>query len=465
MAEPQPPRRHRRRGKLLIQLGAVVCVLLALGLALLLLRPRKKEPAPPPPPVAYMTAYSAPAPILLHGIGQVQAYNTFQVHSRVDGAITAIGYSEGGPVKAGGLLVQIDPRPYQAALQQAQATRARDQAQLDNARIDLNRYAQLLPGGLTTKQTYDTQAATVRQLEGTIASDDAQIRQARLNVDYASIRAPFAGRTGQRLVDIGNVVHSTDQNSLAVLTQTKPIFVNFTLPEQDIGPVREAMRQGKVVIEAYDGDDQKLLARGDLVLIDNAVDQASGTVHLKALYANGDEALWPGEFVNARVFLRVVHTAVTVPSAAVQMGPNGRYVFVIGPDGAAQIKPVQVGQIEADRAMIDNGVQPGDKIVVDGAYGLMAGTKVNARIAAPNDTSTAATENTGRTPSGGPGASPAQNEAPQKQSGRPGQELNGPESPGARTPPGNPSEDKRAGPPPPPPSTKSRGKGAAGGGA
>lgn len=305
-------------------LAAAVLVIGA-GVLALLARHFERRPAPAAPPGALVRAAvveASVAPIIIRGIGQVQAYNTDTVKSRVDGNVLAIHYQEGQPVARGALLVQIDPRPFQVQLEQARAALARDSAQLASARRDLSRYTMLVGPGLVTRQTYDTQRYTVRQFQAAIAADQAAIDQARLNLEYAAVRAPFSGRTGVRLVDLGNLVQ-TNQTSLVVITQMEPIFVTFTLPERNLGAVREAMLHGPVEVIAFDGDDERAIATGRLTVLDNTVDPSSGTVRLKAEFANQNEVLWPGEFVNAHLIVQQLEHAITVPLGAVQQGPDG----------------------------------------------------------------------------------------------------------------------------------------------
>jgi len=475
MSEHAPP---RRRWRWLI--WGTVALLAAIILWAVLHHLFKKKPKPPPPnPVTIAVARMGAVPIILRGLGQVQAFNTYTARSRVDGNISKIGYREGSHVAKGDLLVEVDPRPYRAAVEQAVATRGRDQAQLENARLDLKRYAELLPEGLVTQQVYDTQRATVRQLVATVKADSAQIDQARLNLSYTQIRAPFSGRTGQRLVDIGNLVTASSQTALVVLTQMQPIFISFTLPELDLGRVVAALHQGNVEIDAFDSGDARQIARGTLVVLDNSVDPGSGTVRLRAKFANPDEALWPGEFVNAHIVTAVRQRAVTIPAAAVQMGPNGRFVFIIGRDHKVRVAPVEVAQLETDEALIDSGLRAGEHVVVDGAFGLSAGDVVQAKGLARSPGSAGALGMTGRTAMLPDLANAGNNRAPGKQQGQKqkqplqltetqaprrttpagGEELNGNEGPGARTPLPN---QRQVPEPPRDTSSKTNGEGGAG---
>lgn len=357
--------------------------------------------APPPfQPVSIALVQREDVPIVVRGLGAVQAYNTYTARSRVDGNIVDVAYREGQKVRAGDLLIQIDPRPYQAALMQAKANLLRDQAQLANAQRDLGRYKTLIKPGLTTQQIYDTQRAQVDQSTAVVSADQAQVTQAQLNVEYAAIRAPFDGRTGQRLVDVGNLVHATDQTALVVLTQMQPIFVSFTLPEVTLERVRQAGQQGAVDVEAYDSTDQHKRADGRLSVIDNSVDQTTGMVRLKAEFANDDEALWPGEFINAHLIESIRRNGLIVPSVAVQMGPNGRFVYRVRPDDTVEAVAVEVAQIEAGTALIDKGLQGGDRVVVAGTYGLEPGAKVTISgppVEARPQANPASSDLTGRT--------------------------------------------------------------------
>lgn len=326
-------------------------------------------------PVMAVPAANEDVPIILRGLGTVTAFNTVAVKSRVEGSITAIHFSEGQEVKAGDLLIELDARPFQAALDQANATLAKDQANLTNAQTDLARYAQLLQHNNAPEQQYTTQKATVAQDEATVKSDQAAIDAAKLNVEYASIRSPIDGIVGIRQIDLGNLVQANSQ-TLVVVTQIKPIYVIFTSPEADIPRIRSAMAERRLTVQAYDPSDQKQIAQGALNLIDNQVDQATGTVKLKAEFANSDEALWPGQFVTAHLVLDVVHNGVTVPAAAVQIGPNGRFVYVVRSDNTVDLHPVTITQTENDRSLIGSGVSAGDRVVTAGWFKLTPGAKV-----------------------------------------------------------------------------------------
>lgn len=328
-------------------------------------------------PVTPGTAETRDMPVYVRGIGTVQAFNTVTVKSRVDGQIVKVDFTEGQEVKTGDPLFEIDPRPFQAALAQAMAAKEKDQAQLTSAQADLQRYAQLVGPGYQTRQTYDQQKALVAQVTAAIKSDQAAIDNAQLNLLYATIRSPIDGRTGARLVDIGNLVHATDNTGLVSITQVKPIFVTFTAPQNQLDRIRKSAAAGPVEVQAVSADDQTQLAAGRLTLIDNQIDPATGTIRLKATFDNADEALWPGEFVNTRLVLGIDKNAVTVAARSLQRGPNGEYLFVIKPDMTVEIRNVEVAEVEHGVAAIDKGLSAGEQVVVDGQYRLDQGTKVN----------------------------------------------------------------------------------------
>jgi membrane fusion protein, multidrug efflux system len=294
--------------------------------------PQPSQPPAPRPavPVTQAIAETQDIPVYVQGLGTVQAFNTVNVRSRVNGQITQVFFKEGQQVKAGDQLFQIDPRPYKAALDQAKATKAKDEAQLQGAQLDLARYAKLMPSGYQTQQQYDQQKATVGQFQAAVQADEAQIDTAQLNLDYSLVRSPIEGRTGQRLVDIGNYIQSGQNTNLVTVTQLKPIFVSF------LDPVRRANADGTLVVKAYADDNKTLLSQGKLTLIDNQVDIATGTIHLRATFDNADERLWPGEFVNARLVLTTKQNVVTVPAETIMQGPEGAYAYVIQVDDTVE---------------------------------------------------------------------------------------------------------------------------------
>ncbi len=332
-------------------------------------------------PVTAGTADTKNVPVYVEGLGTVQAFNMVSVKTRVDGQITKVFFKEGQEVKAGDQLFQIDPRPFQAALQQAQATKEKDEAQLQSAQLDLDRYAKLLPSGSQTRQSYDEQKGTVGQLQAATTADQAQIDNAQLNLDYSLIRSPIDGRTGQRMVDAGNFIQTSQNASLVTITQVKPIFVSFTVPADRLDEIRKSQAQHPLKVIAYAMDDKTALAEGDLTLIDNQVDVATGTIHLKAQFENADEPLWPGEFVNTRIVLSTRQNAVTVPTETVMQGPNGSYVYVLVKDDTAHRRNVDVAATQEGYSVISKGLAAGDQVVIEGQYRLTDGAKV--KIEAP----------------------------------------------------------------------------------
>jgi multidrug efflux system membrane fusion protein len=343
-----------------------------------------QNPAPASAPTVPVTAGTAEArdmPTYVRGIGSVQAYNTVTVKSRVDGQIMKVSFTEGQEVKAGDLLFEIDPRPFQAAVSLAAANKEKDEAQLVSAQADLKRDTNLLGHGFQTQQAYDLQKALVGQIEASIKADQAQIDTAQINLQYCDIRSPIDGRTGARLVDIGNIVHATDNTGLVTITQLRPIFVSFTAPQSQLDVIRESQSKSPVEAQAFSQSDEKQLGDGKLTLIDNQVDQATGTIHLKAVFDNQEETLWPGEFVNMRLVVSIHKNAVTVPSRAVQQGPNGDYIFVIKPDDTVELRTLQVEQVDQGLTVIAKGLAAGERVVIDGQYRLDQGTRVSVQPA------------------------------------------------------------------------------------
>lgn len=340
--------------------------------------PAPAADATPAVPVTVSEVTAADMPVLLHGIGTVQAFNTIAIKSRVDGPIVAVDFTEGQEVEAGAMLFEIDPRPYRAALAQAKAAKDKDTASLDSAQLDFERSSKLLSRGFQTQQTFDQQRATVGQLKAAIEGDQAQIDTAALNLEYTQIRAPISGRLGARLVDIGNLVRAGDATPLVMMTQVRPVFVSFTLPQQNFEDVRDQQTKAPLAVKAYSSDDARELAVGRLTLIDNAIDALTGTIRLKAQFANEDERLWPGEFVNVRVVLDTRRGVPTVPAQAVQDGPDGYIIYVVGPGDRVHRKTIEVAAIQDGIAAVTQGLSPGDRVVVNGQFRLTEGARVNA---------------------------------------------------------------------------------------
>jgi multidrug efflux system membrane fusion protein len=333
-------------------------------------------PAPAAIPVQAAMASKADLPIYETGLGNVQAFNTVTVKVRVDGELQKVDFTEGQMVKAGDLLAQIDPRPFQAALDQATAKEAQDQAQLANTRLNLQRDSNLVAHQFATQQTVDNEKAAVAELEATIKGDEAAIENARVQLGYTTIAAPIAGRTGIRLVDQGNIVHATDPNGIVVVTQLQPISVIFTLPEDDLPAIAEAQAKGPVTVVAFNRDDKSELDQGTLALVDNEIDQTTGTIRLKATFPNPHNRLWPGQFVNIRVLMRTDRDVLTVPSGAIQRGPSGLYVYRVKPDDTVEVQPVEVGPFGDRLAVVTAGLDAGDSVVTAGQYRLQAGARV-----------------------------------------------------------------------------------------
>jgi multidrug efflux system membrane fusion protein len=326
-------------------------------------------------------------PVYLEGLGNVQAFYTAKISSRVDGQLERVGFIEGQLVKKGDLLAQIDPRPLQAALEQATAMQAKDAAQLESARRDFDRYTVLAPKNLISQQVLDAQEALVAQLQAQVKVDGAAISNARTQLEYATITAPFGGRTGIRLVDPGNIVHASDTTGIVVLTQIQPISVLFTLPEDSIAQVTQAIAGGKVAVTALSRDNRTQLDSGTLALVDNQIDLTTGTVKLKATFDNTRNALWPGQFVNVRVLLQQRHDAVTVPSPAVQHGPEGMFAYVVKADSTVEPRPIETAEETDGITVITGGLQAGERVVTTNQYRLQPGTSV--QIVAPTSAQSA----------------------------------------------------------------------------
>ncbi|HWK44154.1 MAG TPA: efflux RND transporter periplasmic adaptor subunit [Stellaceae bacterium] len=339
---------------------------------------------PPPVPVVAGVAQASDVPIYLRGIGVVQAYNTVTVKPRVDGQLQKVAFTEGQHVKIGDVLAQIDPRPLQAQLAQVTASKARDEALLANAKLDLDRYSSLANREYASKQSVDTQRALVNQYDATVKNDQAQIDYAQVQLGYTTITSPIDGVTGIRAVDEGNIVHATDTTGLVVLAQLQPISVIFTLPEDNVTTIKRQLAAGRTLtVSALSSDNKESLGEGTLSLIDNQIDQTTGTIRIKATFPNKSEILWPGEFVNARLLLQTRPQAVTVPDAVVQRGPQGTFAYVIKPDQTVEMRPITVGQIDGGVALIESGIAANEQVVVDGQYKLRNGIKVAATTPSP----------------------------------------------------------------------------------
>ena len=334
-------------------------------------------PGSAPVPVSVVTVQTADFPVYLNGLGTVQPYQTVTVRSRVDGQITKVEFKQGRMVKEGDVLVQIDARPYQAALDQALAKKAQDEANLANAKRDLDRYTSLKD--FAARQQVDTQRALVDQLTAQVAGDQAAVENAQTQVDYTTIKAPLSGLTGFRTVDPGNIVHASDQNGIVTIVQLQPISVVFTAPEEEIPRINKALAEGDVPVKALSSDGLRTLAEGRLALVSNEVDQGTGTISMKATFANHDNVLWPGLSVATRVLVDTLKRVVVVPDDAVQRGPNGLYVFVVGDDNKVNLQPTTVGHSDGGQSVVQHGLTPGQRIVVAGQYRLQAGSVVQAR--------------------------------------------------------------------------------------
>ena len=364
--------------------GALVVLLLiaaAAGYGAYMWKTNAALAAPPPAraaasvPVSVATVERHDMAVSLTGLGTVQASQTVNIHTRVDGTLQSVNFSEGQNVKAGDVLARLDPRLAQAALAQAQAAQAKDEAQLRGAQADLTRYTTLAQKDYASKQSLDQQQATVDQLKASIASDVAAIQSAQTDLDYMTITAPIDGRMGIRQLDAGNVVHASDTTPIGVLATIQPVSVLFTLPEKDLDAVQKAMAAGSVAVVAT-REDGTVLGTGTLDVVDNQIDTTTGTVRLKAAFPNRDERLWPGAFVHAQVAIDTLKDALTVPLAAVQRGPDGLFAWVIGADGVASMKPIETGHVSEGITVVEKGLTVGDRVVTNGQYRLRPKSKV-----------------------------------------------------------------------------------------
>ena len=374
---------RRRRAIVLVVAAAIAVVVVAV------VRARHGSGAAPtarppdaqarPVPVAVATVARRDVPVFLEGLGNVAAFKTVTVKSQVDGRLDQVLFREGQVVRRGQVLAQIDPRPFEIQLHQAEGALARDQAQLKNARINVERDKQLVAQRLVAQQQLDADVALVGQVEGAVQIDKAAIETARLNLDYARITSPLDGVTGIRLVDPGNIIHASDPNGVVVITQLDPIAVLFTLPQDQLTPVSEQLAHGSLPVDAYSRDGSTLLGSGELVLIDNQINQATSTIRLKAIVPNPRRQLWPNQFVNVRLRLTTRAGALVMPATAVQRGPSGTFVYVVGGDMTAAPRPVDVGATQGDLAIVSRGVQEGERVVVDGQNQLRPGSRVVVR--------------------------------------------------------------------------------------
>ena len=333
-------------------------------------------PVAPAVPIVAGTVTRGDVPIYLRGVGTVIAYNTVVVHSQIQGQLTRIAFTEGQAVHAGELLAEIDPRPFQAQLDQVTAMRDRDRAQLANAEANLGRYADLGAKGWASQQLVDTQKAQVAQLNSAIKADEALIEAAAVQLDYTRLTSPINGITGVRQIDVGNIIHPTDPNGLVVVTQIEPISVIFSLPETDLPKIQEQMAKGPLTVLAYRQDDTIELDQGKLMLVDNEILQTTGTIRLKAEFPNTAHRLWPGELIDVWLLLDTRHNGLTVQASAVQQGQQGAFTYVINPDNTVAARPVKVAQISRGQALIDAGLTANEQVVVDGQYKLQAGSHV-----------------------------------------------------------------------------------------
>lgn len=370
---------------------------------------QKADPKGPPAgmvpstPVKVEAARLKDLDIYLRGLGTVTALNTVTVRSRVQGELLEVKFTEGEYVRAGTLLALIDPRPYEVALNQAIGTQQQNEAQYENAKRDLQRYQTLRKQDSIAPQLLDTQAALVRKFEGQIKSDQATVDNARLQLSYTRITAPISGKLGLRRVDAGNLVNANDPLGIVVMTETQPISVVFTLPENDLPAVRQPMLAGETLeVDAYDRADSKRLARGKLISIDNQIDITTGTVKLKAEFKNDDDALFPNQFVNVRMKVRTIKEALTIPAGAIQQGNRGAFVYVVLPDGTAAVRLVKVGDRTAESLVILEGIQVGERVVLEGTDRLRDGAKVRV-IDASVPTAGSAPQNGARPSPGAPG--------------------------------------------------------------
>lgn len=350
-----------------------------------------KTASKPPPavPVTVADVRKGDFPIYLNGLGTVQPFDTVLVRSRVDGEVVRVGFKQGQMVKEGDMLVEIDPRPYQAAYDQAVSKKAQDEANLKNAQLNLERYNELAKKDFATRQQLDTQQATVEQLTAQIKGDQAAIDNAHTQLSYTTIRSPLTGRTGFRMVDPGNNVHASDTNGIVSVVRLRPISVVFTAPEESVAEINNALANGDVPVDALSSDGTRTLSKGKLLLLNNQVDQASGTIQMKARFDNQDNALWPGLSVSTRLLLNIVKDAIIVPQPAIQHGPDGLFVYVVGQDNKAKKQDVKVSEQNLKDALVGEGLSAGQKVIVAGQSRVQDGvlvkpTEPQGKPAVPN---------------------------------------------------------------------------------
>src|ERR1700712_643701 len=396
MAQPKPS--SRKRG------GRIISLLVTLGLLagggyygwerLHLPAPAAPQAAAPAPvPVTLATVQKGPFSLALGSLGTAQAFNTVQVRTRVDGEIQKVAFREGQTVRKGDVLVEIDPRPYQATLDQAKAKKSQDEANLKNARVDLERYTKL--GDYASRQQTETQASTVAQLTAQVTSDQAAIDNAQTQVAYATVRSPIDGITGFRLVDVGNIANASTQTAIVTITQVEPIFVVFTAPEDQLREITAALAKGTVPVEAWSTDGQTKLSQGRLDLVNNQVDTATGTVRLKAAFDNKDHALWPGLSVSTRMRVGIVADALTIPDDTVQHGPKGLFAYAVDESNKARQQEISAGRSNDGRTLVLKGLAAGERVIQEGQYRVQTGTLVS-------DPQEARTAQASMTPTQGP---------------------------------------------------------------
>src|SRR5216684_2880708 len=379
MTDPDPMTPASRR---FLIAGAVVVALVAGGIAAYFSTDsgakegRKAGKGPPAVPVTVAPVLQETVPIRLQGIGNVEAYQTVSLKARVDGQIVTVNFREGDPVKKGEVLFRIDPRPYEAALRQAEANALRDAAARDQARSQDRRYQELLAKNFVSKEAYAQIRTNAATAEATANASQAALENARLNLEYCTIPSPLDGYVGRVLLQAGNLVKANDVNPLLVINQVRPVYVNFAVPEQNLPEVRKYMAAGPLMVEVLPTDAGQKRVEGQLIFIDNAVDPTTGTIRLRAQFDNADAALWPGQFVNVSVRLYEQADALIVPAQAVQTGPEGQYVYVVGDDLLADLRRIKVQRIDGERAIVASGLAKGERVVTRGQLRLGPKTKV-----------------------------------------------------------------------------------------